>query len=152
MLSVLIDPSDIKVGLLSSEKEECLAELLEVIRHRHPEIDREEALQSLINREDKTSTAILPFIAVPHAVCKSLDKTAISIGISKSGIDFESENSENPIVNIIFEILFNKDDIETMVKILRDILQISSHPDFFSQILNANSPNEVYNIIEYLES
>lgn len=155
MLSVLIAPSDIKVGLLSSEKEECFAELIELIVARHPEIKREEALQSLIERDEKMSTAILPHIAVPHAVCENLKSTAVSIGISRSGIEFESDNPdveiENPI-NIIFEILSNKDDIENVVKIMRDILQISSNPDFFAQILNANSSNEVYNLIYNLES
>ena len=58
MLSSFISPSSIKVGLESSEKEECFAELLEVLVAKNPEINRKEAMNALIAREEKMSTAV----------------------------------------------------------------------------------------------
>jgi len=155
MLSGLITPADIKVSLESSEKEECFAELLEVMIANNAKVDRREALSSLIEREDKMSTAVFPHVAVPHCVCKSTSKTAISIGISKKGIEFEpvdsAANPKNPIVNIIFEILFEEQETDMHLHVLRDILALVSNPDFFEQILNSKTSQEVYNIIESLE-
>lgn len=155
MLSGLISPADIKISLESFEKEECFAELLEVIVANGAKIDRREALNALIEREDKMSTAVFPHVAVPHAISNSIGRTAISIGISKKGIEFEpldtTTNPKNPIVNIIFEILFEEQDTELHLHILRDVLALVSNPDFFEQILKANSSQEVYNIIEALE-
>lgn len=155
MLSGIISPANIKVALESSEKEECFAELLEVCIANGVKLDRREVLNSLIEREEKMSTAVFPHIAVPHCVNKSISSTAISIGISKKGIDFEpvdsESNSKNPVVNIIFEILFEEQDTEMHLHILRDISMLISNPAFFEQILQAKTSQEVYNIIEALE-
>jgi len=155
MLSGLISPADIKVGLESSEKEESFAELLEIIIANNAKIDRREAISALIDREDKMSTAVFPHVAVPHCVCKSAGRTAIAIGISKKGIEFEpvdpDTNSKNPIVNIIFEVLFEEQETDMHLHVLRDILALVSNPDFFEQILNSKTSQEVYNVIEALE-
>ena len=110
MLSSFISPASIKVALESTEKEECFAELLEVLVAENPDINRREAMTALVAREEKMSTAVFPFVAVPHALCSSAGDTLVAVGISRSGIEFESpdpkENPEHTVVNIIFEILF----------------------------------------------
>ena len=155
MISALISPSDIIIRMESTEKEESFAELLEVLVVRAPEINRNEALKVLINREDKMSTAIFPSVAVPHGICSSIKKTAIAIGISKKGIEFEPVDPEksrtNPIVNIIFEILFEQDDTGTHLQVLRDILQLVSQPEFVTKMLSMNTSQEVYDYITSLE-
>ena len=90
MLSSFISPASIKVALESTEKEECFAELLEVLVAKNPEINRREAMNALITREEKMSTAVFPFVAVPHALCSSAGDTLVAVGISKAGIEFES--------------------------------------------------------------
>lgn len=155
MISALINPSDIIIRMESTEKEESFAELLEVLVVKAPEINRNEALKVLINREDKMSTAIFPSVAVPHGICSSIKKTAIAIGISKKGIEFEPVDPEksrtNPIVNIIFEILFEQDDTGTHLQVLRDILQLVSQPEFVTKMLSMNTSQEVYDYITSLE-
>ena len=155
MLSSFISPSSIKVGLESSEKEECFAELLEVLVAKNPEINRKEAMNALIAREEKMSTAVVPFVAVAHALCSSAGDTLVAVGISRSGIEFESpepeKNPEHPVVNVIFEILFEERDTETHLHLLRDILQLVSNPDFVKNLTQAKTSQEVYDIIESME-
>ena len=155
MLSALIDPSDIVVRLESSEKEECFAELLEVIVAKNPGLNRNEVMNDLMDREDKKSTAIYPYIAVPHGVCSSIKKTAIAIGISRKGIDFEpvesADSPTNPKVNVIFEILFEQEDTGTHLHLLRDILQLVGQPDFVEKMLQLNTAQEVYELIASME-
>ena len=155
MLSSFISPSVIKVGLESSEKEESFAELLELLVAKNPKLDRREAMNALILREDKMSTAVFPFVAVPHALCSSAGNTLVAMGISRSGIEFEApepeSNPEHPVVNVIFEILFEEKDTETHLHLLRDILEIVSRPDFVQNVLQAKTSQEVYDLIESME-
>ena len=79
MLSSFVTPSVIKLGLESSEKEESFAELLELLVAENPKLNRKEAMEALIQREDKMSTAVLPFVAVPHALCTSAGNTLVAM-------------------------------------------------------------------------
>ena len=155
MLSSFISPSSIKVALESTEKEECFAELLEVLVAKNPELNRKEAMNALVAREEKMSTAVFPYVAVPHALCSSAGDTLVAVGISRAGIEFESpepeNNPEHPVVNVIFEILFEEKDTETHLHVLRDILQLVSNPDFVKNLLQAKTSQEVYEFIESME-
>ncbi|NLC93178.1 MAG: PTS sugar transporter subunit IIA [Treponema sp.] len=153
MLSSFITPQSIKIDLESTEKEECFAELLEVIVKKYPMIDRRCSLQALITREDKKSTAIFPHIAVPHAVTDSVNGMALAIGISKQGIPFDSVESEGKteIVNIIFELFFEEKEMEVHLHALRDVLRIANNPNFISEALKATTSQEVYDLIVSLE-
>ena len=110
MLSSFISPAVIKTGMESSEKEEGFAELLELLVAKNPKLDRKEAMEALVKREEKMSTAVLPFVAVPHALCSSAGDTLVAMGISREGIEFEAPDPEadktRPVVNIIFDALF----------------------------------------------
>ena len=155
MLSSFISPASIKVGLESSEKEESFAELLEILVAKNPELNRREAMEALIAREEKMSTAVFPFVAVPHALCSSAGDTLVAVGISKTGIEFESpepeKNPEHPVVNVIFEILFEEKDTDTHLHVLRDILQLVSNPGFIKNVLQAKTSQEVFEFIESME-
>lgn len=155
MLSKLISPADIKINLESTEKEECFAELIEVAVSKQPQISRTEALEALCQREEKLSTAIFPFVAVPHAICKSIKKTSLIIGISRKGIEFDSVepegNSKYSVVNIVFLTLLEENSTEEHIHVLRDILQIVSAPDFVNRVLQANTSLEVYDLINEFE-
>ncbi len=149
MLSEYITSDKIKINLESNERDECLAELLEVMIKHNPEINRKEALQALIDREEKKSTAIFPGIAVPHAVCKSIKKSCLVIGVTKNKIDFGSTatDPEEMNVKIVFEILLEEDDTETHLKMLRDIVQLIKMPDFEKNVIEAKSAAQILDLI-----
>jgi len=156
MISDLLTCRDIIVNLESTEKEECFAELLEPIVARFRQLNRAEAMSALIAREELKSTAILPNVAIPHAVTgKKLGAPAIAIGISRNGIEFDPlepvANGKNPLVKIIFEIFFEEDDAVMHLQVLRDILQLVSNQDFLKELLKAETPQEVLDYIKYFE-
>ncbi len=155
MISELITPGDIKVNLDSTERDESFAELLEIAAAKNPEINRTQALNALLEREAKMSTAVYPFVAVPHVVLKNLPKTIVSVGIDRRGIEFDSIDSKeyNPVkVNVIFEIFFDEKETDAHLNILRDILQLASNPDFVKRIKEASNQQEAYDIIAELEA
>lgn len=147
MLSDLISTEYIIFDMQSTEKEESFAELLEMLVLQKKDLDRDLIMEALIKREDKMSTAVLPHIAVPHAVSSSVEKALIGIGISRKGIPFESEEGEDNIVNVIFVMIFSEEDSQSHLHILRDILTVTSNPEFYQKIMNANNPQEIVDII-----
>ena len=156
MIRDLLTCNQIKIDIESSEKEECFAELLEPLVARFGQLNRREAMDALIKREELKSTAILPNVAIPHAVVsKHLGMPAIALGISRSGIEFEPVSSDpdekNPIVKLIFEIFFDEDDADMHLQVLKDILQLVSNADFLNEVMNARSSQEVLDIIRFFE-
>lgn len=154
MLRNIITPDVVKINLESTEKEECFAELLELIVAKQPQLNRKESLEALIHRENKMSTAIVKYAAVPHALTESVQKVGIAVGISKDGIEFEPlnpENTEKPVVHIIIEILFDGKNAELRINVLRDILEILNNPDFKEKALKAETPQEICELINSLE-
>lgn len=155
MLTDHITPADIKLNLESTDREEAFAELTELLVKKYPEIKRSEVLNALITRENKCSTAVFPMVAVPHAVCDSAKETGVVIGISRQGIEFEPVDTADklsPVVNVIFQIVFEKDNTDSHLNVLRDILFIVSKPDFHQRVLKAQSQQELYDLLVELEN
>lgn len=153
MISSILKSCNICVELESTDKEESFAELLENLILVNPKLNRKSSLSALIIREEKMSTAIYPKIAVPHAVCKEIKNPLISVGISHSGIEFEPINNEkqNPVVNIIFLVLYGENDTQNRLNVLKSIIQLVTVPDFIERVLKAKSSEEVYDLIVSLE-
>lgn len=155
MLTDYIRPADIKLNLESTDREEVFAELTELLVKKSPGINRTQVINALIERENKCSTAVFPMVAVPHAVCESAKETGIVIGVSREGIEFEPVESSDkmcPVVNIIFQIVFEKDNTDSHLNILRDILFVVSKPEFHQRVLNAQTQQELYDLLVELEN
>ncbi len=155
MLTDYITPADIKLNLESTDREEAFAELTELLVKKSPGINRTQVINALIERENKCSTAVFPMVAVPHAVCESAKETGIVIGVSREGIEFEPVESSDrlcPVVNIIFQIVFEKDNTDSHLNILRDILFVVSKPEFHQRVLNAQTQQELYDLLVELEN
>ena len=154
MLTDYVSVNDIKLNLESTDRDEAFAELTELLVAKCPSLNRAEYLKALTERENKMSTAVFPGIAVPHAVCESAKETSIVIGISKGGIEFEptdANQKENPVVNVIFQTAFERENTGSHLNVLRDILYIVSKPEFFEKILKVNSSQEAFELIQELE-
>ncbi|MCK9169116.1 MAG: PTS sugar transporter subunit IIA [Treponema sp.] len=145
MLGKLITPANIKVDLESTEKDEVFEELLEVIIAAQPEIDRQEALESLNAREEKMSTGIIPGIAVPHAVCDSVHGIVTAIGVSRGGIEYASLDGSP--VHFIIMMLFQQGETESHLQTMRDIAAVLQHPDFIKVIMEKKTAQEVYDAL-----
>jgi len=142
MLSTLLTPAIIKTNLESTEKDEVLEELLEVLVSAHPEIDRQEALDALNLRETKMSTGVIPGIAVPHAVCKSVRGISAAVGMSRSGIDYDSLDGSP--VHFIIMLLFEQGETESHLQMMRDIAVLLQHHDFLKIVMEKKTSQEVF--------
>ena len=141
----VFSPKSVIIDLESEEKDELFEEMLESIRLTHPEIDHEEALSALKEREAQMSTGIMHGIAVPHGRCKSVKGCVGAVGISRRGIDYDS--LDGAAVNLVFMLLCGENDDELHLEILKELSQVLHDPSFVSKIYDKKSAQEVYDLL-----
>ena len=89
--------------------------------------------------------AVQKGLAVAHALCP--DKTfnnACSLLVSKEGIHFGNEATDP--IHLVFCLSINKS--EAYIEIVKDILNIGRNRNYFDQIVNLESPREIYKLIK----
>ncbi len=145
ILGNVFNPKAISINLESEDKEEAFEELAVLLHSSYPEIDREEALKVICEREAKMSTGIKAGIAVPHGKISAARGVQGVIGISRQGIDYESLDGKP--VHLIFMLLSSPDECEYHLRVLRHLSQILDKPGFYDEIMNQQSADGVYSVL-----
>jgi mannitol/fructose-specific phosphotransferase system IIA component (Ntr-type) len=141
LISEIFKPQNIKLGIESEDKEELFEEMVNFLIDNEHFDNRDEILKILWERERKMSTGIAPNIAIPHAHISAIRKPVGVLGISKQGIEYDSLDGKP--VHLVMLILGDKNKPNTHLSILKDIAIILKNPDFYPQIMNCRSPQEV---------
>lgn len=145
----VFSPKSIIVNLESEDKDELFEEMVAAITSVHPEIDRQEALNALREREAKMSTGIMHGIAVPHGTTEGISGCYGAIGISRKGIDYDS--LDGAPVNLVFMFVCGTADNELHLDVLRGLATILQKSDFVSELMQKNTPQEVYDLLRNAE-
>lgn len=135
----------IKTPLEGYDKEEVLAEMIEILVRQDQIEDRNEALDALLDREDKGSTGIGEGLAIPHNRIDSIDEVAIALGVSPDGIEFDAIDGEP--VHIVFMVIGSKEDVGLYMNILAEIAKLMQQPGIFGKLMTSGSSEEVYQIL-----
>ena len=145
ILGQVFNPKAIIVDLESSDKDELFEEMVESAISVQPQLDRQEALKALFDREAKMSTGIISGIAVPHGICSSVKGIQGVIGISRQGIDYEALDN-NP-VHLVFMLIIAPDDRERHVQVLKTLSEVLQNSAFSKTIVEKTTAQEVYDVI-----
>lgn len=145
VLGQIFPKETVVVNLESTEKDELFEELVESIHSFRPDLDRDEAVKCLNEREAKMSTGIMHSIAVPHALISSVKETIGAIGISKAGIDYDS--LDKAPVHIVFMILGASGETERHIQILKQLASVLQVPGFVDRMSKCETASDVYNLL-----
>lgn len=145
ILGKVFSPKAISIHLTSEDKEEAFEELAVLLHSSYPEINREEALKVIREREEKMSTGIKTGIAVPHGKLPAVKGVQGVIGISREGIDYQSLDGKP--VHLIFMLLSSPDECEYHLRVLRHLSQILDKPGFYDEIMNQQDADGVYSVL-----
>lgn len=145
VLGDIFPKGTVVVNLESSEKDELFEELVEAIHSYYPKFDKAEAIENLNEREAKMTTGIMHNVAVPHALIPSISGTIGAIGISKSGIDYDS--LDKAPVHVVFMIIGAEGETEHHIQVLRQLALVLQIPDFVSKIIKCDSASDVHNLL-----
>ncbi len=131
--------------LESEDKEELFEEMVQCMVTSNPSINREEAIRALQERESKMSTGIMHSIAVPHGNAASVKGVIGAIGISRTGIEYQS--LDKAPVHLVFMLLCSPQETEAHLEVLKELAAVLQHPSFIKEIMDLNSQEDVYRLL-----
>ncbi len=134
------------IKLKSTEKKEALKELINIIVTSDKITDPKIFEKEIFKREKLMSTGIGYGIAIPHIRHKSVKDFVIAVGISKQGVKYQSIDDEP--VHIIFMIGASDKQDKDYIKLLSKLVLRLKDKEFKEQLINAETPQEVYQIIK----
>jgi PTS system nitrogen regulatory IIA component len=142
----LLDEASVKVGLESSDKEECIEEMVDILVRAGRITDRAGALQTLVEREDQATTGIGKGVAIPHGKHDSVPELVAAMGTSPAGIEFDSVDGEP--VYVVILLLASSSLSGPHLQALAEIARLLSIPGFYRKAVDARNAAELLGLIE----
>jgi len=149
-ISQYLDKDCIKIPLQKHEKYEVIEELLDLIAHKYPGIDKEETIQHLLDREKIETTAIGHQVAIPHARMKSIQKVYFAFGSTKKSVDFEALD-EKP-VNLVFLLLCPEKKVNTQISLLARLSRILHDKKLRKKLAKCKKSQDVIHVFTDYEN
>lgn len=148
-LADLLKENVVKVPMEAIDKEEAIAELVEVLVRAGQVENREGVLEALYEREQKGTTGIGKGVAVPHARHPDVSGAIAAAGVSREGIEFDAVDEKE--VRLVFLVLAEVEDPAPNVELLADIGYLVQVPGVYGKLVNANDDEEFVSVIEGVE-
>jgi len=140
--SVLLDVDQHEIRSLFENMVEAVKEA-----EPFPDMDKEEVVQALMDREKEGTTGIGGGIAIPHAKIDEVDETAGAFARTSKGLDFRAVDGE--AVNLFFLVLSPKDQAELQLEALQHITNaIKNRPHLTKFLRRADTKKEVLEIFQ----
>jgi len=150
ILKKIINVERVKVWDADVDKWAAIDELADLISSSSDGSDRDSLIDDILEREYKGSTGIGKGIAIPHARTTGVKSLVGALGISRRGIDFESEDGQP--CHMVFLILAPPEESTTYLKALSAVAFIGKDEAIMSKLTSASSPGEAMSVLEEVES
>ena len=131
--------------LLSENKEDVLAELIDALIASGLSMDRGKAIDVLEHREKLGSTGIGDGVAIPHGKVSGLSHLVVAFGRSKKGIPFNAVDGK--LVHLFFLLLAPENSTGRHLKVLAKISKMLKMPDFRKKLIDAKTTGDLYRAI-----
>ena len=109
-------------------------------------IAQEAALAALEDRERLATTGVGDGVAIPHAKLNGIGDNRMAVGISRSGVSFESVDGKP--VHIFFALIAPLSSAGDHLRILAQISRLLKDADVRGRLVQAGSPEELIDIIK----
>ncbi len=109
-------------------------------------VDQQDLVKVLLEREQLGSTGIGGGIGIPHGKMKEIDSLVLGFGLSRKGVDFDSLDGRP--THIFFLLITPENSTGLHLKLLARISRILKDDPFKSRLLNATSSDEILDIIK----
>ena len=140
-----LDEQVVKVPLEAMDKEEAIAELLELLVRTGRVTSRDELLEALYERESKGSTGIGEGVAIPHARHPEVDGAQVAAGVRKEGIDFDALDDRD--VQVIFLVVAEEENPSANVEALAELGNLVQMPGIYDRLVEADSADEFVKVL-----
>jgi len=149
-ISELLAPEAVMPEMSATIKDDALVELTDALLASGCDLNREEVLRILQERENLGSTGIGDGVAIPHGKLKNLDQLVMSFGRSRSGVDFDSMDGKP--AHLFFLLVAPEESVGIHLKTLARISKLLKDQEVRQQLLDAPDREAICAIIYAEES
>jgi len=144
-LGDFLDPSAVRLDLISTSKDAILDELVGLLGL--DEISTQQLSQLLKRRELLGSTGVGRSIAIPHCRSLAMSRLRLAFGVHKAGVDYEAVD-QRP-VHIFFLIVAPPTEVSNQyLPVLGRIAQLGQMPDVPARLRALTDPAELFLLLE----
>ena len=141
----ILDPACVIAPLQSTDKQDVINELIDQMGEAGVVGEVQSLKDAVWTREQTRTTGIGHGLAIPHGKCVSLKRQALAIGRPSEPIDFEAIDAQP--VQLVVLLASPPDQTKDHIEALAHISRMISDTNFREQIYNANSPEEIYELV-----
>ncbi|MBR3582849.1 MAG: PTS sugar transporter subunit IIA [Kiritimatiellae bacterium] len=135
----------ISLDLKGNDKEEILAEMVDLLAASGHIRDKEAVLKAVTDREKRMSTGMQNGIAIPHGKTDSVDCLVAALGIKREGIDFGALDGQP---STIFVMTVSPDSrTGPHIQFLAEVSRPLNDASVRAKILSAASREEVLKLL-----
>jgi PTS system fructose-specific IIA component/PTS system nitrogen regulatory IIA component len=146
--SVFISPNAIRSELAATTKEGVIAELVHALVESGDikESDQEDIIKAIMKREELGSTGIGRGVAVPHTKHASVEKLIGTVGVSQTGLDFESLDGQ--VASLFFLLVSPPDRPGDHLRALENISRQLRDDTFCRFLRQSKTPQDIVQLLE----
>ena len=154
-ITELLDIKNISLKMGASTKVEAITELTALLKDSNCISDSNLFIKDIVSREAQMSTYCGSQSAIPHAISSVALKPSIALGRTQGIVwDIVEDGDENgdedgeEYANLIFMLAIPPNSGETQMELLSNIALLLLDDKFRSNVLNANSREQILEIFE----
>lgn len=145
LLTQLLTPRLIQIGLRSRDKRGIVGELVEILVAAGKVTDKDGLVDATMRREAQGSTGLARGVAIPHCKTDAVRELTCSLAVSAEGIDFEAIDGGPS--HIFFFLAAPTGMSGPHVKALANIAKLSATGGFLESLRTAQTPEEAFRLI-----
>ncbi len=145
-LSDAMSDARVILDLRASDKDEAIAELIEVATAGGDVKETPEQLLAMVlEREAVSSTAVDRGVAIPHARSEQIEGVIVCLGIHRAGLDFGS--LDGAPVHLVFLVLSSNSATPAYLSILGRTARIFRREQMLRSVLEAEDEAQILRYI-----
>lgn len=132
--------------LMSDTKSDVLKELIAPVGVKYPEMDTDQAVRVLLDRERLGTTGIGDSIAIPHGKLEDLEQVVVVVGRSLKGVEYDALD-HNPC-SIFFLVLAPEQVAGMHLRVLAQISRLLKDEEFRKAFMGAGGFESLWQLIK----
>ncbi len=148
-LSDYLDESGILLDITGDGKSDILSKLVSIMADMGAISNSTEILKTLEEREKLKTTGIGSGIAIPHCKSSEVERVHVVIGISRTGVDFESLDQQP--ANFFFLLVAPENAGSEHLKVSAKIVRLVRDDAVRAELLKMTSAKDVLEFIKLKE-
>lgn len=145
-LSDILTTNSTCCAVTVTSKKRILEKICQIAATQITDIDQDELLESLLDREKMGSTGIGNGIAIPHGRLPNSSKAVAVLITTKKAIDFDAIDSRD--VDVFVALFVPENSCQEHLNTLQSIAKLFSDKKMIKQVRKCNDNQALYNLIQ----